>query len=71
MKKIISLILSVVMVFSVGTAAFGVDAFAETENTETIVMPELPQDIDVEGIMNELTFMIGSFGFERICFILC
>ena len=68
MKKIISLILSVVMIFSVGTVAFSVDAFAETDTTETIVMPELPEGVDVDGILDELKFMIGSFGFESIRF---
>ena len=68
MKKIISLILSVVMMFSVGSVAFSVDAFAETENTEAIVMPELPKGIEVESIMNELAFFIGSFGFDSMRF---
>lgn len=68
MKKIISLILSVVMIFSVGTAAFGVDAFAETEAPETVVTPELNVNIDTGAIMNELEFMIGSFGFDTIKF---
>lgn len=68
MKKIISLILSVVMVFSVGTAAFGVEAFAEAETPETVVTPEVNVNIDIEAIMDELEFFVGSFGFDSMKF---
>ncbi len=68
MKKIISLILSVVMVFSIGTAAFSVNAFAETEAPETIVTPEVNINIDKDALMDELSFWAGSFGFESMKF---
>ena len=68
MKKIISLILSVVMVFSIGSVAFGVSAFAEGEAPETDVAPEVSVSVDVDAIMNELAFYIGSFGFDSMRF---
>ena len=68
MKKIISLILSVVMIFSVGTVAFGVEAFAEAETPETVVTPELNVNVDYEAIMDEMELMIGSFGFDSMKF---
>ena len=68
MKKIISLILSVVMVFSIGSVAFGVSAFAEGEAPETDVAPEVSVSVDLDAIMNELAFYIGSFGFDSMRF---
>lgn len=66
MKKIISLILSVVMVFSIGSVCFNVNAFAEAEATEAPVTPEI--SVDSEFIMDELSFWIGSLGFESMKF---
>lgn len=68
MKKIISLILSVVMVFSVGSVAFGVNAFAEAEAPETNVIPEVSVSVELDAIMDELAFYIGSFGFDSMRF---
>lgn len=66
MKKIISLILSVVMVFSIGSVCFNVNAFAEAEAPEAPVTPEI--SVDSEFIMDELSFWIGSLGFESMKF---
>ncbi len=66
MKKIISLILSVVMVFSIGSVCFNVNAFAEEEAPVAPVTPEI--SVDSEFIMNELSFWIGSLGFESMKF---
>ena len=66
MKKIISLILSVVMVFSIGSVCFNVNAFAEAEAPETPVIPEI--SVDSEFIMDELSFWIGSLGFDSMKF---
>lgn len=66
MKKIISLILSVVMVFSIGSVCLNVNAFAEAETPETSVTPEI--SVDSELITDELAFWIGSLGFESMKF---
>lgn len=66
MKKIISLILSVVMVFSIGSVCFNVNAFAEAEAPVAPVTPEI--SIDSEAIMDELSFWIGSLGFDSMKF---
>lgn len=48
MKKIISLILSIVMVFTIGSVSFGVDAFAEeTTAPETNISTEITQGLEV------------------------
>ncbi|MBQ8575575.1 MAG: hypothetical protein IJ447_05975 [Clostridia bacterium] len=47
MKKIISLILSVVMIFTIGSVSFGVDAFAEeTAAPETDITTEVIEGLD-------------------------
>lgn len=66
MKKIISLILSAVMVFSIGSVCFNVNAFAEAEAPEAPVMPEI--SVDSEFIMDEFAFWIGSLGLDSMKF---
>lgn len=66
MKKIISLILSVVMVFSIGSVCFNVNAFAEAEAPEAPVIPEI--SVDSEFIMDEFDYWIGSLGFDSMKF---
>ena len=66
MKKIISLILSVVMVFSIGSVCFNVNAFAEAEAPEVSVTPEI--SVDSELVMDELGFWIGSLGLDSMKF---
>ena len=46
MKKIISLILSVVMIFTIGSVAFSVDAFAEeTTAPENSITSQIPEEV--------------------------
>lgn len=66
MKKLISLILSAVMVFSIGSVCFNVNAFAEAEAPEAPVIPEI--SVDSEFIMDELAFWIGSLGLDSMKF---
>lgn len=66
MKKLISLILSAVMVFSIGSVCFNVNAFAEAEAPEAPVMPEI--SVDSEFIMDEFDYWIGSLGFDSMKF---
>ena len=66
MKKIISLILSAVMVFSIGSVCFNVNAFAEAEAPEAPVMPEI--SVDSEFIMDEFDYWIGSLGLDSMKF---
>lgn len=66
MKKLISLILSAVMVFSIGSVCFNVNAFAEAEAPEAPVMPEI--SVDSEFIMDEFAFWIGSLGLDSMKF---
>lgn len=66
MKKIISLILSAVMVFSIGSVCFNVNAFAEAEAPEAPVIPEI--SVDSEFIMDEFDYWIGSLGFDSMKF---
>lgn len=48
MKKVISLLLAVLMIFSVATVAFATDAPAEDTNTE-VVDPDAPAEDGTEG----------------------
>ena len=48
MKKVISLLLAVLMIFSVATVAFATDAPAEDTNTE-VVDPNAPSNDGAEG----------------------
>ena len=66
MKKIISLILSAVMVFSIGSVCFNVNAFAEAEAPEAPVIPEI--SVDSEFIMDEFDYWIGSLGLDSMKF---
>lgn len=66
MKKLISLILSAVMVFSIGSVCFNVNAFAEAEAPEAPVIPEI--SVDSEFIMDEFAFWIGSLGLDSMKF---
>lgn len=68
MKKIISLILSVVMVFSIGSVVFNVNAFAESEAPVVPETPEVNVNVDTGAIMDELSFWVGSLGFESMKF---
>lgn len=66
MKKLISLILSAVMVFSIGSVCFNVNAFAEAEAPGAPVIPEI--SVDSEFIMDEFDYWIGSLGFDSMKF---
>ncbi len=68
MKKIISLILSVAMVFSIGSVAFGVNAFAEDDAQATPVTQEVSFDANtfyqgVEDAIDSVDF--GSIKFPQ------
>lgn len=64
MKKIISLILSVVMVFTIGSVSFGVDAFAEeTTTSEVSITDQIPSEVMeiapilVESVKQSLSYL--------------
>ena len=67
MKKIISLVLSVVMIFTIGSVSFGVDAFAEEAAPETNITSQIPEEVlEVAPIFaNSLMQTLGYLNFSN------